>query len=186
MLPPVTEGVAITVRKLWPNWFTLDELAANGTVSTHFCAHLVEAVERLENILISGPTGSGKTTLVKALLDLIPKDERVLLIEDTAELPLTVPIAFASPLGKESRYAICEGILAASARPHHRGRSPGRCSLQFPPGPQHWTRGLDFHAPREFRSTRAELARAPGATSGHWLAVQLYAKRNWRCHSACG
>ena len=91
MLPPVTEGVAITVRKFRPNWFTLDELAANGTVSAAFYDHLVEAVERRENILISGPTGSGKTTLVKALLDLIPEDERVLLIEDTAELPLQRP-----------------------------------------------------------------------------------------------
>ena len=88
MLPPVTEGIVLTVRKFRPNWFTLAELVANATLSSSLCDELREAVERRQNILISGPTGSGKTTLVKALLDLIPAHERVLLIEDTAELPL--------------------------------------------------------------------------------------------------
>lgn len=91
MLPPVTEGVVVTVRKFRPNWFTLEELVANGSLSTAFRDHLIEAVELRQNILISGPTGSGKTTLVKALLDLIPPEQRVLLIEDTAELPLERP-----------------------------------------------------------------------------------------------
>jgi pilus assembly protein CpaF len=80
MLPPVTDGIVLTVRKFRPNWFTLEELLANGTIPPAFCDKLVKAVERRENILVSGPTGSGKTTLVKALLDLIPDEERVLLI----------------------------------------------------------------------------------------------------------
>jgi pilus assembly protein CpaF len=91
MLPPVTEGVVVTIRKFRPNWFTLEELVANGTLSRVFYDRLMRAVERRENILISGPTGSGKTTLVKALLDSIPEEERVILIEDTAELPLQRP-----------------------------------------------------------------------------------------------
>jgi pilus assembly protein CpaF len=91
MLPPVTEGVVLTVRKFRPNWFTLEELVTNRTLSPGFHDELFEAVGRRQNILISGPTGSGKTTLVKALLDLIPEEERVLLIEDTAELPLQRP-----------------------------------------------------------------------------------------------
>jgi pilus assembly protein CpaF len=91
MLPPITEGIVMTIRKFRPNWFTLDELAANGTITLVFCDQLTEAVECRQTILISGPTGSGKTTLVKALLDLIPERDRVLLIEDTAELPLARP-----------------------------------------------------------------------------------------------
>jgi pilus assembly protein CpaF len=76
------------VRKFRPNWFTLEELVVNGAMSSSVGDELREAVKRRQNILISGPTGSGKTTLVKAMLDLIPEHERVLLIEDTAELPL--------------------------------------------------------------------------------------------------
>lgn len=91
MLPPVTEGIVLTIRKFRLNWFTLEELMTNGTVRPTLRDCLIEAVERRENILISGPTGSGKTTLVKALLDLVPQEERVLLIEDTAELPLLRP-----------------------------------------------------------------------------------------------
>jgi pilus assembly protein CpaF len=91
MLPPITDGVVLTVRKFRPSWFTLEELVANGTITSVFRDQLKEAVERRQNILISGPTGSGKTTLMKTLLDLIPSDERVLLIEDTAELPLSRP-----------------------------------------------------------------------------------------------
>jgi pilus assembly protein CpaF len=102
MLPPVTEGIVLTVRKFRPNWFTLEELAANGTVSSAFRDQPVEAVARRENILISGPTGSGKTTLVKALLDLIPQEERILLIEDTAELPLDRP--------NRARFTAREGV----------------------------------------------------------------------------
>jgi pilus assembly protein CpaF len=93
MLPPVTERIVLTVRKFRPNWFTLEELVANGTMSSSVRDEFREAVKRRKNILISGPTGSGKTTLVKALLDLIPQHERVLLIEDTAELPLERPNA---------------------------------------------------------------------------------------------
>jgi pilus assembly protein CpaF len=91
MLPPITEGIVMTIRKFRPNWFTLEEVVANGTITAVFRDQLTEAVERRQNILISGPTGSGKTTLVKTLLDLIPAEERLLVIEDTAELPLSRP-----------------------------------------------------------------------------------------------
>jgi pilus assembly protein CpaF len=102
ILPPVTEGVVLTVRRFRPNWFTLEELVANGTLSRQVLQQLTDAVERRQNILISGPTGSGKTTLVKALLDLIPQQERIVLIEDTAELPLLRP--------NRVRFTACEGL----------------------------------------------------------------------------
>lgn len=114
MLPPVTEGIVLTVRKFRPNWFTLDELLANGTLSPILRDELHEAVEQRHNILISGPTGSGKTTLVKALLDLIPAHERVLLIEDTAELPLdrSNSVKFTAREGVSSKRRCATGPIA--------------------------------------------------------------------------
>jgi pilus assembly protein CpaF len=113
MLPPVTEGIAITVRKFRPNWFTVEELVAIETLSPAFRDQLIEAMDRRENILISGPTGSGKTTLVKALIDLVPQEERLLLIEDTAELPLRRPnrVRFTAREGVTIRH-----LLKASLR----------------------------------------------------------------------
>ncbi len=151
--------------KFLPNWFTLEELVANGTVSHAFRDQLIKAVARRENILISGPTGCGKTTLVKALLDLIPKQERVLLIEDTAELPLDRPnrVRFTAREGVSIR-----DLLKASLR--HRpdrivvGGGARRRGLRSAASPQHGARRLDLHPPCQFRRPRAEspgAARAP-------------------------
>jgi pilus assembly protein CpaF len=91
MMPPIVQGITLTVRKFRPNWFTLDELVESGTMPAAAAQLLQLALGKRSNILISGATGSGKTTIVKALLDLIPEDQRVILIEDTAEIPLDRP-----------------------------------------------------------------------------------------------
>jgi pilus assembly protein CpaF len=88
MMPPIVQGITLTVRKFRENWFTLDELVENGMVPRNAADVLRHAVEEHSNILVSGATGAGKSTLMKALLDLIPRDERIVLIEDTAEIPL--------------------------------------------------------------------------------------------------
>jgi pilus assembly protein CpaF len=62
------------------------DLIENGTLSEKTAGLLREKVGNRQNILISGGTGSGKTTLLNILADSIPDDERILLIEDTAEL----------------------------------------------------------------------------------------------------
>lgn len=62
------------------------DLIENGTLATDAAELLREKVTNRQNILISGGTGSGKTTLLNILADSIPDDERILLIEDTAEL----------------------------------------------------------------------------------------------------
>jgi pilus assembly protein CpaF len=88
MMPPIVQGIMLTVRKFRENWFTLDELVENGMVPRTAARILRHAVDEHSNILVSGATGAGKSTLMKALLDLIPRDERIVLIEDTAEIPL--------------------------------------------------------------------------------------------------
>lgn len=87
VLPPCSiDGITLTIRKFNTKHFTMDDLIENGTLSAETSALLREKVGNRQNILISGGTGSGKTTLLNILADSIPDDERILLIEDTAEL----------------------------------------------------------------------------------------------------
>lgn len=87
VLPPCSiDGITLTIRKFNTRHFTMADLVENGTLSQETATLLRERVGNRQNILISGGTGSGKTTLLNILADSIPDDERILLIEDTAEL----------------------------------------------------------------------------------------------------
>jgi pilus assembly protein CpaF len=91
MMPPIVQGITLTVRKFRENWFTLEELVQNSMIPA-FAAEIPRgALDQRCNILVSGATGAGKSTLVKALLDLIPLEQRIILIEDTAEIPMERP-----------------------------------------------------------------------------------------------
>ncbi len=89
--PPVTEnGPCITIRR-FPKRYNIDNFIANGTMDKRI-AHFLEAcVVGKQNILISGGTGTGKTTILNSFIALIPPHERVITIEDTAEIPLILP-----------------------------------------------------------------------------------------------
>jgi pilus assembly protein CpaF len=87
VLPPCSiDGITLTIRKFNTRHFTMADLIENGTLSAETALLLREKVSNRQNILISGGTGSGKTTLLSILADSLPDDERILLIEDTAEL----------------------------------------------------------------------------------------------------
>jgi len=87
VLPPCSiDGITLTIRKFNTRHFTMADLIENGTLIADAAEFLCEKVRNRQNILISGGTGSGKTTLLNILADSIPDDERILLIEDTAEL----------------------------------------------------------------------------------------------------
>jgi len=87
VLPPCSiDGITLTIRKFNTRHFTMADLVANGTLSNHAADFLRQKVSNRQNILISGGTGTGKTTLLNILADFIPDDERILVIEDTAEL----------------------------------------------------------------------------------------------------
>lgn len=89
VLPPVAlNGPVITIRRFPKNPIHMDRLVELGTVTTEAAAFLRALVRSGYNIFISGGTGSGKTTFLNALSDFIPKEERIITIEDNAELQI--------------------------------------------------------------------------------------------------
>src|SRR4051812_2297454 len=91
MLPPRSvTGPLLTIRK-FTRRFTLDDLVNTGTISPAIAEQLADAVRHQRNILISGGTGTGKTTLLNALAALIPNQDRIVVIEETAEIHLKKP-----------------------------------------------------------------------------------------------
>src|SRR5277367_1244226 len=89
VIPPCSlGGVTLTIRKFIARRFDLDDLIREGTLDRSLANRLEDYVLQRSNILLSGGTGTGKTTLLTALGKFIPADERILLIEDTAEIQL--------------------------------------------------------------------------------------------------
>jgi pilus assembly protein CpaF len=89
IIPPLAlDGPTITIRKFRKDRITDEEYCRYGTVTTDMLSFLEAAVEAKLNIIISGGTGSGKTTLLNILSGFIPDDERIITIEDAAELQL--------------------------------------------------------------------------------------------------
>ena len=78
--PSSVNGPTITVRK-FNRWFTADELIASGSLPGHVRDTVVSLIGERKNGIISGGTGSGKTTLMKALLDHVPLHERLIVID---------------------------------------------------------------------------------------------------------
>jgi len=92
VLAPVSvSGTALTIRKFQNQRYTADELVRIGTLSPEVLKVLQQAVLERKNTIISGGTGTGKTTLLNALAAFIPDDERVTIIEDTSEIQLNKP-----------------------------------------------------------------------------------------------
>jgi len=91
-LPPVSlGGTTLTIRKFQGRFFTANELVRTGTVTAGQLRIMQEAIDARDNMLISGGTGTGKTTLLNALVAGLPSDDRLVVIEDTAELQLEAP-----------------------------------------------------------------------------------------------
>lgn len=86
--PVAVNGPIVTIRKFGKDAITMDQLIAWNSISKEISAFLATLVAAGYNIFISGGTGSGKTTFLKALSQYIPKDERIITIEDNAELKL--------------------------------------------------------------------------------------------------
>jgi len=92
VIPPCSlSGVTLTIRKFNTRHFEMEDLIRTGTLDRPLANRLEDYVLARKNILISGGTASGKTTLLNILGKFIPEDERILLIEDTAEIQMAQP-----------------------------------------------------------------------------------------------
>lgn len=113
MVPPIAvDGSLVSIRKFKKDKLGIDDLVNFGAFSDEMAAYLQAAVACRLNIIVSGGTGSGKTTTLNALSSFIDNDERILTIEDTAELQLQQ-----THVGRmESRPANVEGKGAVSQR----------------------------------------------------------------------
>jgi len=89
--PIALRGSCITIRKFAKVPLSLDKLIGFGTLTPEMARFLTRSVIAKKNIVISGGTGSGKTTLLNVLSGVIPEDERIVTIEDAAELQLKQP-----------------------------------------------------------------------------------------------
>ena len=90
IIPPLSLiGPILTIRKFSKKRFDMDRLIEFGAMSREMAEFLQVCVEHRRNVVVSGGTGSGKTTLLNALSDFIPDSERIVTIEDAAELRLS-------------------------------------------------------------------------------------------------
>ena len=107
VLPPIAlNGPTVTIRKFPEDPMTVQKLIAYGSITEEVAVLLERMVRAKYNIFISGGTGSGKTTFLNALSNFIPKDERLITIEDSAELQIK---GIANLVRLETRNANMEG-----------------------------------------------------------------------------
>ncbi|MDB5764477.1 MAG: hypothetical protein JWQ21_3472 [Herminiimonas sp.] len=113
VIPPLAlKGANITIRKFSKKKMVGEDLVRFGSMTPLMLNFLRTVVEQKANIIISGGTGSGKTTLLNVMSNYIPKDERIVTVEDAAELQLSQP----NLVGLESRPANAEGKGLVSIR----------------------------------------------------------------------
>jgi pilus assembly protein CpaF len=113
VIPPLAlDGPSISIRKFDRELLSAQDLIANGSMSERCLAILQQAVQGRRNIIISGGTGTGKTTMLNLISQYIPQAERIITIEDSAELALHHPHV----VRLETRPANTEGRGRVSAR----------------------------------------------------------------------
>ena len=113
MNPIALNGPIVTIRRFPEKPITMGQLVQSNSVSREAAVFLERLVKAKYNIFISGGTGSGKTTFLNALSQYIPKDERIITIEDNAELKI---LGVANLVSLEARNANAEGTGEVTIR----------------------------------------------------------------------
>ena len=155
VLPPISLcGPILTIRKFSKNPMTIERLIQLGSLTKEIADKLEVLVKAKYNIFISGGTGSGKTTFLNALSNYIPKDERVITIEDSAELQITgiknlvsmeTRNANASGVGEVTIRDLIKNITSHETRKNCCRRGPRRRSVGHAPSNEHWSRRFSFN-----------------------------------------
>jgi pilus assembly protein CpaF len=113
LMPIAIDGSVLTIRKFPENPYTMEQMIDMGAISREAADLLKALVQARYSMVISGGTGSGKTTFLNALSQYIPSDERIITIEDSAELQIQgVP----NLVRLETRNANVEGVIPISIR----------------------------------------------------------------------
>lgn len=111
--PVALDSPCITIRKFPKRAITLEDLLEKQSFNEEVAEFLKKAVQAKYNIFVSGATGSGKTTLLNVLSDFIPRNERIITIEDTAELQIkNIP----NLVRLEARNSVVEGCREITIR----------------------------------------------------------------------
>lgn len=118
-LPPLAvDGPSVTIRRFRERRWSLDELVRDGTCPAELGVAIRAAVADRRSVLVSGGTGVGKTTTLGAIAGLLPRDERIVTVEDTAELRLPHPHVVrleAQPARSDGRGAVTIRELVRNA-----------------------------------------------------------------------
>jgi energy-coupling factor transporter ATP-binding protein EcfA2 len=170
VFPPCSiGGTTLTIRKFQTRFFTAEELVRSGTMPSSVLVRLRATIARRHNILISGGTSTGKKTLLNALAAFLPPTERVVVIEDTAELQIVRPTSSgsrrdgSSRICRQSRFGTCCGPRFGAARSRGARRGARRGGVRPAPGAQHRACRDAVHHSRELGRAGA---RAPGVLCG--------------------
>lgn len=130
VLPPIALcGPTVTIRKFSKEPMTIEKLIEYGSLTQEIADKLELLVRAKYNIFISGGTGSGKTTFLNALSNYIPKDERIITIEDSAELQI---MGIDNLVSMETRNANASGVGSITIR------DLIKSSLRMRPEPHHY------------------------------------------------
>ena len=169
VIPPLSLiGPVMSIRRYGKRVLTTEDLIKNQTFTTGMLDFMSGCVEARLNIVISGGSGSGKTTMLNTLSRFIPEEERIVTIEDTAELQSAAGArgAAGDAPGQHRRRRrhhaarSADQYAAYAARPHHRGRIARRRSAGHAAGHEHGPRRLHDHGARQHaRATRSRAWR---------------------------